>query len=185
MLSPPLPSSGGKLQGVDQIVICSPDKDLTQMVRGQQVVCLDRRKNITSDESAVWERFGVAPESIPDYLGLVGDSADGIPGIPRWGAKTAARVLSHYHHIEAIPDDPSEWEVEVRGVSAIASSLMEHRKDALFYRELANLRLDVELPETLDQLEWLGVKRNDFETLCHELGFTGLTVRPHEWSIAR
>ena len=169
--------------GVDQIVICSPDKDLTQMVRGKQVVCLDRRKNITSDESVVWERFGVSPESIPDYLGLVGDSADGIPGIPRWGAKTASRILSRYRHIEAIPDDPSEWEVELRGVEAIASSLMEYRGEALFYRELANLRVDVELPETLDQLEWLGVKRNDFETLCRELGFSGLTVHSHQWSV--
>ena len=171
--------------GVDQIVICSPDKDLTQMVRDKQVVCLDRRKNITSDEAAVWEKFGVAPESIPDYLGLVGDSADGIPGIPKWGAKTAARILSRYSHIEAIPEDPSGWEVELRGVGAIASSLLEHREEAMFYRELATLRLDVDLPESLDQLEWLGVKRNDFEILCDELGFTKLTVHPHEWSTTR
>ena len=171
--------------GVDQIVICSPDKDLTQMVQGKQVVCLDRRKKITSDEAGVWERFGVAPGSIPDYLGLVGDSADGIPGIPKWGAKTAASMLSRYQHIEEIPDDSSEWEVKLRGVGAIASSLMEHREQALFYRELATLRLDVELSETLDQLEWLGVRRNDFETLCQELGFTRLTVHPHEWMVTR
>ena len=112
---------------VDQVVICSPDKDLAQMVRGQQVVCLDRRKNVTLDEAGVWEKFGVSPESIPDYLGLVGDSADGIPGIPKWGAKTAARILGRYNHIEAIPHDPSAWEVELRGASAIASSLAAHR----------------------------------------------------------
>ena len=167
---------------VDQVVICSPDKDLTQMVRGQRVVCLDRRKNITIDEPGVRGKFGVSPESIPDYLGLVGDSADGIPGIPRWGAKTTASILSRYNHIEAIPDDPSEWRVQLRGTDAIASSLAAHREEALLYRELATLRVDVELPETLDKLEWKGVRRNDFEELCAELGFSGLTVRPHEWS---
>ena len=168
--------------GVEQVVICSPDKDLAQMVTGQRVVCLDRRKNVTIDEAGVWEKFGVSPESIPDYLGLVGDSADGIPGIPRWGAKTAARVLSRYTHIEAIPRDLSEWQVELRGAAAIASSLEEHREEALLYRDLATLRLDVTLKETLDQLEWQGVRRRDFEDLCAELGFAELTVHPHEWS---
>ena len=168
--------------GMEQVVICSPDKDLTQMVTGQRVVCLDRRKNVTLDEAGVWEQFGVSPESIPDYLGLVGDSADGIPGIPRWGAKTAARVLSRYTHIEAIPRDLMEWQVELRGAVAIASSLEEHREEALLYRELATLRLDVALEETLDQLEWQGVRRRDFEELCAELGFGELTVHPHEWS---
>ena len=167
---------------VDQVVICSPDKDLTQMVQGQQVVCLDRRKNVTLDEAGVLEKFGVLPESIPDYLGLVGDSADGIPGIPKWGAKTAARVLSRYTHIENIPDDSSEWEVELRGASGIAASLQERRDEALFYRELATLRLDVELTETLDGLEWRGVRQNDFEALCAEIGFSELAIHPHEWS---
>ena len=167
---------------VDQVVICSPDKDLTQMVRGQQVVCLDRRKNITFDEAGVRDKFGVSPESIPDYLGLVGDSADGIPGIPRWGAKTTASILSYYNHIEAIPQDPLEWQVRLRGADAIASSLAAHREEALLFRELGTLRVDVELPETLDQLEWNGVRRNDFEGLCAELGFSQLTVRPHEWN---
>ena len=168
---------------VEQIVICSPDKDLTQMVRGQQVVCLDRRRNITYDEAGVWDKFGIAPVSIPDYLGLVGDSADGFPGIPRWGAKTTASVLSLYKHIEAIPYDPSEWQMQVRGADALASSLAAHRGEALLYRELATLRLDVELPETLDQLKWNGVRRNDFEELRAELGFSRLDVRPQEWSV--
>ena len=168
--------------GVEQVVICSPDKDLAQMVTGQRVVCLDRRKNVTIDEAGVWEKFGVAPESIPDYLGLVGDSADGIPGIPRWGAKTAARVLSRYTHIEAIPRVLSEWQVELRGAAAIANSLEEHREEALLYRELATLRLDVTLEETLDQLEWQGVRRRDFEELCAELGIKEQMVHPHEWS---
>ena len=167
---------------VDQVVICSPDKDLTQMVRGQQVVCLDRRKNITFDEAGVRDKFGVSPESIPDYLGLVGDSADGIPGIPRWGAKTTASILSYYNYIEAIPQDPLEWQVRLRGADAIASSLAAHWEEALLFRELGTLRVDVELPETLDQLEWNGVRRNDFEGLCAELGFSQLTVRPHEWN---
>ena len=166
----------------DQIVICSPDKDLAQMVRGQRVVCLDRRKNVTLDEEGVRGKFGVSPESIPDYLGLVGDSADGIPGIAKWGAKTAARVLSRYSHIENIPNDSSEWEVELRGSSGIAASLVEHREEALFYRELATLRVDVGLQETLDQLEWRGVRRNDFAELCAELGIAGQTVLPHEWN---
>ena len=168
--------------GVEQVVICLPDKDLAQMVTGQRVVCLDRRKNVTIDEAGVWEKFGVAPESIPDYLGLVGDSADGIPGIPRWGAKTAARVLSRYTHIEAIPRALSEWQVELRGAAAIANSLEEHREEALLYRELATLRLDVTLEETLDQLEWQGVRRRDFEELCAELGIKEQMVHPHEWS---
>ena len=166
---------------VNQIVICSPDKDLAQMVRGQRVVCLDRRKKVTLDEAGVLEKFGVSPKSIPDYLGLVGDSADGIPGIPRWGAKTAARLLSRYDHIEKIPDDPSQWEVELRGAAAIAASLAEHRKEALFYRELATLRVDVQLQETLDQLEWRGVRRNSFEAMCAELGIRGMSIQPQEW----
>ena len=167
---------------VDQVVICSPDKDLTQMVRGQKVVCLDRRREIVYDEAGVREKFGVPPESIPDYLGLVGDSADGIPGIPKWGAKTAASILAHYKHIEAIPQDSADWEVEVRGASGIASSLAEHHGKALLYRDLATLRVDVNLPETLDQLEWRGVRKRDFEELCVELGFSE-TVNVNQWNI--
>ena len=160
---------------VEQVVICSPDKDLTQMVQGQRVVCLDRRRNITLDEAGVIAKFGVSPESIPDYLGLVGDAADGIPGIPRWGAKTSASILGRYRHIECIPSDPSEWQVEVRGAAAIASSLAAHHEEALLYRELATLRVDVEIVETLGDLEWSGVRRNDFEGLCAELGFSNMT----------
>ena len=167
---------------VDQVVICSPDKDLAQMVRGQKVVCLDRRRNIVYDQAGVREKFGVLPESIPDYLGLVGDSADGIPGIPKWGAKTIASILGHYKHIEAIPQDSTDWEVELRGASGLASSLAEHREEALFYRELATLRVDVKLSETLAQLEWRGVRKKDFEELCAELGFSE-TVNPNQWNV--
>ena len=166
---------------VDQILLCTPDKDLTQMVRGRKVVCLDRRRNIIYDEAGVQEKFGVLPESIPDYLGLVGDSADGIPGIPRWGAKTAARVLSQYKHIEAIPKDSTNWKVEVRGASGVASSLVEHFNQALFYRELATLKVDVTLDESLEELEWQGVVRSDFEALCAELGFSE-NIHSDEWA---
>ena len=160
--------------GVEQVVICSPDKDLTQMVRGQRIVALDRRRNITLDEAGVREKFGVGPASIPDYLALVGDAADRIPGIPRWGAKTSALVLQRYQHLEQIPDDAAEWEVAVRGASGIAASLAERRPEAALYKKLATLRLDVPLAESLDQLEWRGVRRPEFQDLCAELGLSGL-----------
>ena len=160
--------------GVEQVVICSPDKDLTQMVRNNKVVCLDRRRKITLDEAGVQEKFGVWPESIPDYLALVGDSADGIPGIPKWGAKTSAQVLGRYGHIEQIPDHSEEWDVALRGARAIATSLAEHRQDALLYKKLATLRVDVPIKETLAQLEWHGVRRQDYQELRAELGFSGL-----------
>ena len=166
---------------VERIIICSPDKDLMQMVQGQRVVCLDRRRNLTYDEDGVREKYGVLPESIPDYLGLVGDSADGIPGIPRWGAKTTATVLSRYRHIETIPSDPDRWDVGVRGAPAAASSLAENMEQALLYRRLATLRVDVGLEEELDQLEWRGIPREAFETLIAGLGFSE-NVRPEEWA---
>jgi len=168
--------------GVEQVVICSPDKDLTQVVQGQRIVCLDRRKDQIVDEDGVWEKFGVAPESIPDYLGLVGDSADGIPGIPKWGAKTASAILSRYRHLEAIPPNPGDWEVKVRGADAAAASLAENQEEALLYRKLATLRLDVELAEDLGRLEWRGVPRDEFESLCAEFGFSGMGVQDGQWA---
>ena len=167
---------------VEQVVICSPDKDLTQLVLGSKVVCLDRRRNVTSDEDGVRSKFGVSPESIPDYLALVGDSADGIPGIPRWGAKTTARVLSRYGHIEAIPEDPSLWDVELRGARAIAASLSERHDEAFLYRTLTTLRSDVPIAESIADLQWHGVKRDEFQGLCRELGFRGMMDQPHRWA---
>jgi 5'-3' exonuclease len=167
--------------GVDQVVICSPDKDLTQMVEARKVVCLDRRREVTLDEDGVVDKFGVSPESIPDYLGLVGDSADGIPGIPKWGAKTSSRMLARYKHIESIPKELSQWDVELRGAAGISTSLEEHREDALFYRKLATLRLDVPLPESLEQIEWQGVRRDEFDALCAEIGFSNAGVQDREW----
>jgi 5'-3' exonuclease len=148
----------GSAGGVDQVVICSPDKDLTQLVSGSQVVGWDRCRDIVYDETAVLAKYGVRPTSIPDWLALVGDSADGFPGVPRWGAKSASAVLGVYTHLEAIPDDPRAWSVKVRGADALAASLREHRDDALLFRRLATLRDDVPLVERLDDLRWRGVK---------------------------
>lgn len=167
--------------GVEQVVLCSPDKDLAQVVRGDRVVTLDRRKDVVLNEAGVREKFGVAPASIPDYLGLVGDSADGIPGIPRWGAKGTAQALDYYGHIEAIPADAAEWAVNVRGAKSLAASLSDNMDAALLYRQLATLRLDVPIAESLAQLEWQGARREEYLTLCDELGFGRLRDGVGKW----
>ena len=168
--------------GMEQVIIASPDKDLCQLVRGDRVVTLDRRKNVTLNETGVKQKFGVAPPSIPDYLALVGDAADGIPGIPKWGAKSAAQLLAHYQHIENIPPDPADWQVKVRGGPALASTLAAHHEDAFLYRQLATLRLDAPIAEELAQLEWQGVRRQPFQELCAELGFDRLVAAPERWA---
>ena len=167
--------------GVEQVVICSPDKDLMQLVRNEDVVCLDRRRDAIIDSAGVIDRMGVPPESIPDYLALVGDSADGIPGIPRWGAKSASTVLSRYGSLEAIPDSVSLWDVKVRGAKSLATNLAERRDEADLYKSLATLRTDVPLDEELDGLEWKGVIRGEYLALCDELGFQRLADLPHQW----
>ncbi|MDD5370370.1 MAG: 5'-3' exonuclease H3TH domain-containing protein, partial [Anaerolineaceae bacterium] len=134
---------------VEQIVICSPDKDLTQLVSGNRIVCWDRRRDIVLDEVGVLEKFGVRPHSIPDWLALVGDSADGYPGIPGWGAKSASAVLSQFDHLEGIPADPQQWGLAAGRAARLAESLAQHRGAALLYRQLASLRGDVPLPEKL------------------------------------
>ena len=156
--------------GVEQVVICSPDKDLCQCVRGNEVVTLDRRREIVLDQDGVREKFGVWPESIPDYLALVGDAADGIPGIPRWGAKSASTVLGKLLHLENISDDHERWGVKVRGGATLAHNLSEQRDDAVLYRRLATLRSDVPIDESLDDLRWTGPDRPALEALCEELG---------------
>jgi len=166
---------------VERVVLLSPDKDLSQCVDGDRVVTYDRRQEIERNEQGVWEKFGVAPSSIPDYLGLVGDTADGIPGLPGWGAKSTATVLAFYKTIEEIPDDAADWAVKVRSAAKLAETLVAHREDALLYRELAVLRRDVPIPDSLDDLEWRGPVRADYEAFCTELGFDGLLDRPHKW----
>jgi 5'-3' exonuclease len=163
--------------GVEQVVICSPDKDLCQCVRGQEVVTLDRRRQIVLDEVGVREKFGVSPESIPDYLALVGDAADGIPGIARWGAKSAATVLAKLVHLENISDDHAQWGVKVRGGAALADNLSAQRDNAMLYRTLATLRIDVPIDESLDDLRWTGPDRPALEALCQELGERALLDR--------
>lgn len=167
-------------KSVKQIVICSPDKDLAQLVSGERIVCWDRRRDILIDEAGVVEKYGVSPASIPDFLALVGDSADGIPGIPAWGANSSASVLAHYEHIENIPNNPDDWELKVRGAARLAENLTGQREDALLYRELATLRQDVPLEEKLSNLEWLGAHER-LKELCHELGNERIPERIPRW----
>ena len=167
---------------VSQVVVCSPDKDLAQIVSGNKVVSLDRRRDTELDEDGVIAKFGVPPASIPDYLALVGDSADGIPGVQRWGAKSAAQVLMEYRHIEDIPDDVNLWSIKVRGANTLVQNLAEHRAAAALYKELATLRMDVPINESLGDLAWKGARRTEFQTLCVELGFDRLIDAPHRWA---
>jgi 5'-3' exonuclease len=166
---------------VEQVRICTPDKDLTQCVVDPKVVCVDRRRGKVADEAAVREKFGVPPESIPDWLGLVGDSADGIPGIPRWGARSSSTVLAEYGYIEAIPEAAESWSVKVRGAAGLAENLSARRDEALLYRRLATLRTDVPLEESVDDLEWRGARRKELTSLCAELGDDELVARIPRW----
>ncbi|MBL9078607.1 MAG: flap endonuclease [Planctomycetes bacterium] len=161
---------------VVQVRLCTPDKDLAQMVRGDRIVQLDRRKQLVLDEAAVRAKFGVGPQSIPDLLALVGDEQDGIPGVPRWGAKSAATVLARYEHLAAIPRDAADWDVAVRGATALAQSLAEHRSEVALWHRLATLRTDVPLAESLDDLRWRG-PAPDLAPLCRELGYERLLER--------
>jgi 5'-3' exonuclease len=157
-----------KEPGVEQVVVCSPDKDLAQLVTGDKIVCWDRRREIVYDEAAVKEKYGVPPASIPDYLALVGDAADGYPGIPGWGAKSAATVLAKYGHIEAVPKNPAEWGMGNRATK-LAESLQAHAKDAQLFRTLSTLRQDVPITESMRDLAWHG-PRERLASLCQELG---------------
>jgi 5'-3' exonuclease len=157
---------------VEQVLLCTPDKDLTQCVRGARVVLHDRYADKVLDEAGVVAKFGVAPASIPDYLALVGDTADGIPGVLRWGAKAASTLLARFGHVERIPDDPQTWDVVVRGKEALARSLSEHRRELELYRRLATLRLDVPLTESVDDLAFQGAPREELLAVCAEIGDT-------------
>jgi len=172
-----------KNRSVEQILICSPDKDLAQLVDGKRIVCWDRRRDLIIDEAAVVEKFGVPPQSMPDWLALVGDSADGYPGIPGWGAKSAALVLSHYKHMEAIPDDPGKWKVNsisAGRAASLATSLAQRREEALLYKQLATVRADVPIQEKLSDLKWQGAYKRLME-FCHRLGDEKIPLRIPRW----
>ena len=141
---------------VERVIICTPDKDLAQCVRGARIVQMNRRTRTTQDEDGVREKFGVSPESIPDYLALVGDAADGYPGLPGWGAKSTAAVIARYRHLEDIPEDWGTWQVDAANAGALAATLARERERAFLFRNLATLRMDVPVFATVDELEWRG-----------------------------
>jgi 5'-3' exonuclease len=161
---------------VTQTLICTPDKDLAQCVEGSTVVQLDRRQRQIIDEDGVKKKFGVEPESIPDYLALVGDSADGFPGLPRWGAKSSSVVLARYGHLEHIPPLARNWQVDVRGADTLASVLQHQMEDALLFRTLATLRIDAPISKTVDELEWRGPD-SSFGAICDKHGRPDLMQR--------
>ena len=164
---------------VSQVIICTPDKDLGQCVVGDRVVQLDRRKSVVTDEAGVRAKFGVGPSSIPDYLALVGDSADGFPGLAGWGAKSAATVLARYEHLEAIPDAPGQWDVGVRNAGTLAATLKAQRELAYLFRDLATLRTEPPIIDTVGELRWAG-PAGGFRDLCADvLDSRGLPVRAY------
>jgi 5'-3' exonuclease len=168
---------------VERVLICTPDKDLAQCVEDPVVVQLDRRKNQVSDEAGVRERFGVAPAAIPSYLALVGDSADGFPGLPGWGAKSAAAVLARFGHLDAIPDDASQWDVTVRGAPKLAATLASARDAARLFLDLATLRTTADVG-TVDGWEWHGA-RAELGEWADRLGARDLVARADRLAAAR
>ncbi|MCK6538860.1 MAG: hypothetical protein L6Q26_02285 [Anaerolineales bacterium] len=167
-------------KSVKQVVICSPDKDLVQLVEGKRVVCWDRRREIVIDEKGVIEKFGVKPESIPDYLALVGDSADGYPGIQGWGAKSTAAALAKFKHIESIPKDPKKLPFSLGRATTLVENLHRNYDDALLFKKLSTLRKDVPLKENLNDLEWKGAYPR-LKKLCKELGDDRIPERISLW----
>ena len=173
---------------VERILVCTPDKDMAQLVRDDRIVLWDRRRDLTYDDAGVRAKWGVPPESIPDYLAVVGDSSDGYPGIPGWGAKGAAAVLGKYRHLEDVPERASTWEVPgVTGGRAmtLAASLRDHMDEAFLYRDLARLRTvedGVKIRQTdPEELRWDGAPRAEWEAFCDEWGLARLRSRPHRW----
>lgn len=166
---------------VDQVQICSPDKDLAQCVTGDRVVLRDRIRGTILDEAGVIDKFGVPPSAIPDYLALVGDTADGIPGVPRWGAKSAATALARYGSVEAIPQDVAAWDVPIRGAATLAENLRAASGRVALYKELATLRDDVPLAESLDDLAWRGADRERLGELCARIGDERLMDSVPKW----
>ncbi len=169
-------SKAAKDDRVRQVLICTPDKDLSQCVVGTRVVQLDRRRDILRDEAGVVAKFGVNPQSIPDYLAVVGDSADGFPGLPGWGLKAAALTLSQYPHLEDIPKDWRAWHPSIRKARLLSESLFNAWNDALLFRTLATLRLDVPVFDTVEGLRWEGPRPN-FEEHCQRMKLPDLLRR--------
>ena len=169
-----------KVKSVEQIIICSVDKDLTQMVEGDRVICWDRRREILLNEKGVIEKFGVPPESIPDFLALVGDSADGYPGIQGWGEKSTSTVLANYRHIESIPNDPAKLGLGLGRATTLLENLRNNYKDALLFRELSTLRRDVPIKENLADLKWRGATAK-LKKVCKELGSESTMERVKKW----
>jgi 5'-3' exonuclease len=161
---------------VERVLICTPDKDLSQCVVGTRVVQLDRRRDIVRDEAGVLAKFGVMPRSIPDYLAVVGDSADGFPGLPGWGAKAAALTLSQYPHLEDIPKEWRAWQPSIKRARALSESLFNGWNDALLFRTLATLQLDVPVFDRVDDLCWQG-PRSNFEEQCQRMKASDLFRR--------
>ena len=171
---------------VERILICTPDKDMAQLVQGERIVLWDRRRETIYDDAGVRAKWGVAPESIPDRLALVGDAADGFPGLPGWGDKGASAVLARYGHLEDIPANGSEWDVKgLRGAVTLAATLRDQWDDALLYRDLARLRTiedGVQIPEQdVEELRWQGAERATWEAFCDEWDLPRLRDRPHAW----
>jgi 5'-3' exonuclease len=169
---------------VEQVVVCTPDKDLAQCVRGDRVVQFDRRRREVRDEAGVVKKFGVPPASIPDWLALVGDAADGFPGLPGWGAASAAAVLARYGHLERIPAQAAEWDVPVRGAARLAATLVEQRERARLFRTLATLRVDAPIGVDVDGLRWTG-PRADFAAWAARLGTPALSERAARLAASR
>jgi 5'-3' exonuclease len=161
---------------VDQVLICTPDKDLGQCVVGDRVVQLDRRKETIYDEAGVTEKFGVPPESIPDYLAVVGDSADGFPGLTGWGAKSAAAILARYKHLEDIPEAAGKWDITVRGGAKLAATLQREFDLALLFRRIATVELDAPTIDDVDELEWTG-PTDAFAEICERIDAPNLVTR--------
>lgn len=166
---------------VDQVRLLTPDKDLGQAIRGRRVVLVDRMRQRVIDEDELLQLRGLRPASVPDWLALVGDTADGIPGLTGFGEKTAAAVLRAFGHLEGIPADPAKWPAEVRGGARLAQTLAAEMADAKLYRKLATLIVDVPLEERLEDLAWSGVPRKAFEAWCNRVEATNLKTRPTRW----
>jgi 5'-3' exonuclease len=169
---------------VERVLICSPDKDLLQCVRGARIVCWDRQRERIYDEAAVSEKLGVPPLLVPDYLALVGDTADGIPGIPRWGKASAARVLVQTGGLEAIPRQASALASPVRGADALLATLDAAREEALLYKRLATLRTDVPLADSLEDIAYRGAPREALSEFCREIGAERVLERVSRWAVA-